>query len=1161
MSQSLLQVADKPPALILYKKLSREFGEPRDYVSIQNPTLRFRIQRSFSGKELVHYLWENYTEFEQKKLARVAAEELLEKFYILHAEGKLNFADTDEDIYYWTNLAKRNLAFDASVIKKHLINVVKPMKKENMVEDQSYKDTFFFSELKDSILEKKVCEITDEVKARDLIEWMVIHRYVAPLGTTAIDLKPNSLLQLTNQINEEAKAMFAKKPLKRGTTLIGSSRSLTTSRPPPLGQSHSQQGPLPAKGDTAQLFNTMPSIPISSSGSSDSVESLALKNFGVPRVFNEKKTPSQASLDNSTVGFFLAASQTTLSELCGNLQRHLSIQDRKFNLKTYKQCFVASDAVDYLMSSIKTLKKRSLAIEICEALFKHGYIEHVAQKSSFQDGQFFYRFPEVGSIIDAPLLTDTIENQKHDLEDIANRMKKELKIKDRKYHFKVYEKCFIAAEAVDWILKNISNLKNRSEAVEIGQLLQRAGYIRHTANRPNFSDGELFYRFVDNEEKQVTISEFLSAPLSAESKARNVTMSSLQTSLGSKKEKVYAHFLMEFDDLEPPKLLLGLNKSFKEKIEGIIDKAKESNKSWAVLMQDRLVATEALLTPKQISHWEKCLHAYCKASGCPKSTELLGYLMSHMEDPNNSIIGLTPSSSICKEFQMNPSGNTSAITKEELIEKILLWGSHITESGNNYSLPNSDLEELLSYSTTLTQGGSFAPGEIALLKTGDDNEPYLYVRIQKDCGETLNVYISPDETQISSDIIRSDVLKLPKNIKRLLKNSPDLRTITFDSVDYAWNLIVSKIGSTLDQYLLSQGVIPSLQKAQDWRSHKYEPSDEANVKKCILLLKQISRVLPPEMKESLKDLDLSDIKSSAMKTLKYIPTRAESAEKIEILCKHARSDLVTNSISTFLVICEFIANHITVERDDILSGNRKDQLAQWWLNLIQDRTKEFLENQGYDFDAVPVDYIDQAPKNIDDVKRNLKIVKTCLSTYKDYIRPRSTSLRRLEHKTELDIEEFKNSLIQNSMVALVEVCRKEVYNKLDEFANRAQCFIYLYLKEEPEISEGLLKRTDLPENIQSAIKDVLYVKKMKLLENQKTQAESKDIVPVIGLVLNCFFRQENELETVLEVWEKRLVRAETEIRNSDEFFSSPHKTHPFDMSGSMSSSSQFSEEK
>jgi hypothetical protein len=92
-----------------------------------------------------------------------------------------------------------------------------------------------------------------------------------------------------------------------------------------------------------------------------------------------------------------------------------------------------------------------------------------------------------------------------------------------------------------------------------------------------------------------------------------------------------------------------------------------------------------------------------------------------------------------------------------------------------------------------------------------------------------------------------------------------------------------------------------------------------------------------------------------------------------------------------------------------------------------------------------------------------------------------------------------------------------------------------------QIVESLLKLTkaDLSAGnvdwIERVLSDITYVQEMKRLENPSLEKSTKDIVPITGLILNrfhryinfceispdnLFFRIENELHTVLEVWEK-----------------------------------------
>lgn len=51
-------------------------------------------------------------------------------------------------------------------------------------------------------------------------------------------------------------------------------------------------------------------------------------------------------------------------------------------------------------------------------------------------------------------------------------------IKDRRYHLKVYEMCFVGHEMVDWLLKK-GEVESRSEAVAMMQKLLDNGVVHH----------------------------------------------------------------------------------------------------------------------------------------------------------------------------------------------------------------------------------------------------------------------------------------------------------------------------------------------------------------------------------------------------------------------------------------------------------------------------------------------------------------------------------------------------------------------------------------------------------------------------------------------------------------------------------------------------------
>jgi len=72
-----------------------------------------------------------------------------------------------------------------------------------------------------------------------------------------------------------------------------------------------------------------------------------------------------------------------------------------------------------------------------------------------------------------------------------------ISIADRMYHFRIYKRCFIGSQAVDWLCKT-QNL-SRPEAVKLGEKLREKYFFRHVVNDHVFKDKYLFYRFVHHE--------------------------------------------------------------------------------------------------------------------------------------------------------------------------------------------------------------------------------------------------------------------------------------------------------------------------------------------------------------------------------------------------------------------------------------------------------------------------------------------------------------------------------------------------------------------------------------------------------------------------------------------------------------------------------------
>ncbi|GCB70784.1 hypothetical protein scyTo_0010851 [Scyliorhinus torazame] len=68
------------------------------------------------------------------------------------------------------------------------------------------------------------------------------------------------------------------------------------------------------------------------------------------------------------------------------------IRDRKYHLKTYKQCCVGTELVDWMIQQTPCVHSRTQAVGMWQVLLEEGVMNHVDQEHNFQDKYLFYRF-------------------------------------------------------------------------------------------------------------------------------------------------------------------------------------------------------------------------------------------------------------------------------------------------------------------------------------------------------------------------------------------------------------------------------------------------------------------------------------------------------------------------------------------------------------------------------------------------------------------------------------------------------------------------------------------------------------------------------------------------------------------------------------------------
>lgn len=200
-----------------------------------------------------------------------------------------------------------------------------------------------------------------------------------------------------------------------------------------------------------------------------------------------------------------------VARLMSDRKKGVVVKNRKYHLRTYPNCFVASKAVSWIVRNVG-ISDRERAVEVGQKLVDACVIEHVTEAQPFKDKYLFFRFipesPVLGSFPKESFngvtfsygLISTDQDEAVKLPssvDVVRLMcdpASGIEVKNRKYHLKTYKKCFVASDAVSWMV-NTLGLRTRARAEEMGQKLVEAQLIEHVVEPQPFKDKYLFFRF------------------------------------------------------------------------------------------------------------------------------------------------------------------------------------------------------------------------------------------------------------------------------------------------------------------------------------------------------------------------------------------------------------------------------------------------------------------------------------------------------------------------------------------------------------------------------------------------------------------------------------------------------------------------------------------
>ena len=139
--------------------------------------------------------------------------------------------------------------------------------------------------------------------------------------------------------------------------------------------------------------------------------------------------------------------KSKLEAIARALESSVPVRNNRYRFKIYKNTFVGSECVDFLVRS-NYASTRAEAVELGRRIANElNLFEHVKQEHELKDEFLFYRFVESGrrtytmhpQRVSAKLESDQI------LLDIAERLREGLDVRDRTFRLKRYRQCLVAS--------------------------------------------------------------------------------------------------------------------------------------------------------------------------------------------------------------------------------------------------------------------------------------------------------------------------------------------------------------------------------------------------------------------------------------------------------------------------------------------------------------------------------------------------------------------------------------------------------------------------------------------------------------------------------------------------------------------------------------------
>lgn len=152
------------------------------------------------------------------------------------------------------------------------------------------------------------------------------------------------------------------------------------------------------------------------------------------------------------------------------------IKDRRHHLRTYPNCFVAKELIDWLIEH-KEASDRDTAIKIMQKLLDQSIIHHVCDEHrEFKDMKLFYRFRKDDGTFPLDSEAKVFMRGQRIYEKLMNTENNLLQTREEEGVS--FERTLVASEFIDWLLQE-GEMATREETEQLGRRLLEHGIIQH----------------------------------------------------------------------------------------------------------------------------------------------------------------------------------------------------------------------------------------------------------------------------------------------------------------------------------------------------------------------------------------------------------------------------------------------------------------------------------------------------------------------------------------------------------------------------------------------------------------------------------------------------------------------------------------------------------